>query len=136
MGAGLATREVATYLALERGLLQAIQDGDRNAVARMLDEGFGAHSAGTTDEQGKEDWLDAQFANQLKTARIYNLSVREFDGMAAVNFIVDGRRAGKGRQARARLYVVDLWDRDRLLSRYVMQSGERMAPPQKPDGRE
>jgi hypothetical protein len=135
MGAGMATREVAAFLTLERGLLQAFQDGDRDAAAHLIDEGFGAHSARTADEQGKEDWLDAQFANPLKTARVYNLSVREFDGLAAVSFILDGQRNAKGKRSHVTLYVVDLWEHERLLARYATTAGARISLPEKPDGR-
>ena len=39
---GLATRSVSTYLALERDLLDALKDGNRAAVLRLLSEDFGS----------------------------------------------------------------------------------------------
>lgn len=137
-GAGMATRSVTAYLALERKLLQAFEDGNKDAVERMLGEGFGAHKASDADEIAKEDWLAEELSRPIKSAIVQKLSVREFNDLAVVSFLLESPRVVKGKSVNTVFYVVDVWQQspNLLLTRYVSQPQGRLPVSQKPDGRE
>jgi hypothetical protein len=137
-GSGLATRSVSAYLVLERGLLEALKDGNRDAVLRMLSEKFTISSAAEIDEISAADWLQQELNSPIKTAGVRNLNVREFDDVAVVNFLLDRGRSVKGKTVTSTLYVVDVWRQSshQLLARYVSMPSRTPPIPTRPTGRE
>src|SRR5438477_8502731 len=84
---GMATRSVSAYLTLERGLLDALTTGNRDAALGMLDEGFEVRSATDADATPAADWLQGELRNSIDSATVRNLSVREFNGIAVTSFL-------------------------------------------------
>jgi len=139
-GAGAATRSVAAYLDRERGLIGALEAGQRDTVQQMLDEGFEVRSATDADATPAADWLNAELRNAKANggATVRNLAVREFDGIAVVNFLLDSTRVVNHRKTVATKYVVDVWrvNPHQLLVRYVSQPARVPPIPSRPTGRE
>ena len=67
-----------------------------------------------------------------------NLGVREYDGIAVVNFLLDSGRVVNHRKSVVTQYVVDVWRQDprRLLVRYTSQPARLPPIPTRPSGRE
>jgi hypothetical protein len=137
-GSGLATRSVSAYLALERGLLEALKDGNRDAVLRMLDEQFAVSSPIKIDETSSADWLQQESDSSFTTSGVRNLNVREFDDVAVVNFLLDRRRVVKGKSVATTFYVIDVWRQSshQLLTRYISMPRTTLPIPSRPTGRE
>jgi hypothetical protein len=135
---GLATRSVSTYLTLERDLLAALKDGNRDAVLRVLDNDFEVRFAADVDETSGSDWLRDELGSRIETAGVRNLSVREFGGIAVVSFLLDSRRVVKRKTVASTLYVIDVWRQDphQLLARYVSKPSHTPPIPSRPTGRE
>jgi len=135
---GLATRSVSNYLNLERGLLDALQAGDRGAVLQKLGPDFTFGSAADADETDAADWLNDEMRHPIETANVRNLAVREFGEVAVVSFLLDIRRAAKARAAPSTLYVVDVWQQQppQLMARYAAQPRHAPPVPARPSGRE
>ena len=122
---GLATRSVSTYLTLERGLLDSLKEGNRDAVLRILGDGFEVRSAVDQDETSAADWLQGELRNPVEAASVRNLSVREFNDIAVVNFLLDRRRVMKNKSVASTLYVIDVWRQNphQLMARPVGLTG-------------
>ena len=137
-GSGLATRSVSAYLALERGLLEALRDGNRDAVLRMLDEKFAVSSPAKIDETLSADWLQQELHSSSTNSGVRNLNVREFDDVAVVNFLLDRGRVVKGKTVTTTLYVIDVWRQSshQLLARYISMPHTTPPIPTRPTGRE
>jgi hypothetical protein len=137
-GSGLATRSVSTYLALERDLINALKDGNRAAVLRMLSEKFAVRSAAEIDETSAVEWLQRELNTPNTTATVRNLNVREFDDIAVVSFLLDSGRIIKRKTVTSTLYVVDIWRQSshQLLARYVSMPSRTPPIPTRPTGRE
>jgi hypothetical protein len=137
-GSGLATRSVSTYLTLERGLLEALKDGNREAALSLLSEKFSASSPTEIDETSAADWLQQELNNPFVTVGVRNLVVHEFDDIAVVSFLLDRRRMVKRKNVTSTLYVVDIWRQTshRLLARYVSIPSQTPPIPTRPTGRE
>ena len=135
---GLATRSVSTYLALERDLLDALKDGNRAAVLRMLSEDFVVRPAAEIDETSAADWLQHELNSPITTAGVRNLNVGEFDGIAVVSFLLDSRRIVKRETVTSTQYVVDVWRQSshQLLARYLSVPTWTPPIPTRPTGRE
>ena len=135
---GLATRSVSNYLDLERGLLEALKLGDRGSVLEKLGPDFTFRSDADVDDSVAADWLDDEMRHPIKMGNVRNLSVREFDEMAVVSFLLDIRRAGKFKAMASTLYVVDVWQQHppQLMARYVAQPRHALPVPTRPSGRE
>jgi len=130
----MATRSVSKYLGLERALQEALAQRDRNAVTQLLAEDFDVRNAASPDAVSADDWLRRELA--APRARIVrDLSVREFDDLAIVSFLLDPALAGRGA---ATLFVVDVWRRSsgKLLVRYAERAAAPSARPSRPSGRE
>jgi hypothetical protein len=135
---GLATRSVSIYLGLERRLSEALTRGDREAAQQLLGEDFAFRSAADVDETSAADWLDGELHNPTEAANVRNLSVREFNDMAVVGFLLDGHRTSKSKVATTTLYVVDVWQQNppHLMARYVAQPQHARPVSTRPTGRE
>jgi hypothetical protein len=135
---GMATRSVSAYLALERGLLDALQTGNRDAALRMLADDFEVRSATDMDGTSAVDWLQSEQASPIETAGVRNLSTREFNDIAVVSFLLDSRRVVKHKAIASTLYVVDVWRQSshQLLARYVSKPARTPPIPSRPTGRE
>ena len=132
---GMATRSVAHYLELERGLLDALARSDRAAVLARLADDFTARTPESDEVDSADDWLQRELrAPQGRSVR--DLSVREVDDLAIVSFVVD-RHAG-GRGSGAPWFVVDAWRRstDRLVARSISRPAVAAPRPTRPTGKE
>lgn len=128
-----ATRSVAHYLVLERGLAEALHERRRDAVARMLAPEFEVRSATSLDAVAAPAWLDAQLRAPAAATVVRDLAVRELGELAIVSFFLDSA-SHRG----ATLYIVDVWRRsdDRLAVRYESQPAHPLRAPSRPRGRE
>jgi hypothetical protein len=137
-GTDAATRSVSTYLALERELLDALRDGNRAAVLRMLGENFTVSSAAEIDETSAATWLQQELASPVTMAGVRNLNVRELDNIAVVNFLLDSKRIVKRKTVASTHYVIDVWHQNphQLLARYVSAPSRTPPIPTRPTGRE
>ena len=137
-GAAAATRSGATYLDLERSLVESLRAGDRTAVLGMLADDFEVYATPQADAIPVAEWLPDELRNQRLTGVVKALSVREFDDLAVVTFVLDGRRRTKGKAAARLFYVVDIWrqSKQRLLVRYLAQPSGFFRLTSKPSGRE
>ncbi len=135
---GMATRSVSNYLMLERGLLDALRSGKRDAVAGMLADGFGVRSAVSPDEMANADWLKSEADDSSTTVNVRDLTVREFGDVAVVSFLLDHRHDSKTRRTGNTDFVVDVWQQSthKLLMRNVAPSSKAAPNPSRPDGRE
>ena len=137
-GSAAATRSVATYLDLERSLVESLRAGDRAAVLGMLADDFEVYATPEADAIPVAEWLPDELRNKRLTGVVKALSVREFDDLAVVTFVLDGRRRTKGKAAARLFYVVDIWrqSKQRLLARYLAQPSGLFRLTSKPSGRE
>jgi len=115
---GMATRSVSTYLVLERGLADAIADGNREAVVRMLGDGFEVRSEDGGDALARDDWLNGQLRSGQTPALVRDLAVREFDDIAVVSFLLDSPRVAGKKKVPSTLFTVDIW---RLASNSLLE---------------
>lgn len=132
----MATRSVAQYLDLERGLAAALAEHRRDAVLQMLAPDFELRSADALDAVSAADWVGAQMRPGAPAAgRVRDLAVRELGAVAAVSFWLDSAARGKPRST---LYVVDIWNQAerKLAVRYVAQPVHPLQAPARPRGRE
>lgn len=134
----MATRSVSNYLMLERKLFHALDAGHRDAVAGMLDDGFGVRAATAQDEMATADWLKSESGDTNITSIVRDLAVREFDDVAVVSFLLDRRRNTKAKSVVATHFIVDVWRQStrRLMARYVARPDRSAPPPSRPTGRE
>ena len=86
--AGTATRAVAHYLDLERGLADAVAAGDEAAVMQRLAGDFESRPAGTLDPVEAGPWMRNEFARRTP-ARVRDLAVREAGTATIVSFVRD-----------------------------------------------
>ena len=135
---GMATRSVAAYLTLERGLVDALVEGNRDAVLRKLSEGFEIRSAGESEGIAAAAWLQSELSRPIESASVRNLSVREFGDIAVVSFLLDSRRMIKNKKVTSTLYVIDIWRQTppQLVTRYVSIPRRTSPIPMRPSGRE
>ena len=131
-----ATRSVAHYLDLERGLAEALRERRRDVAAHLLAADFEARSAESLDAVAASAWLDAQLHSPAAPTVVRDLAVRELGDLAIVSFFLDGKaRRGTGTRT---LYVVDIWRQsdERLVVRYVSEPVRPLRAPSQPRGRE
>jgi hypothetical protein len=135
---GMATRSVATYLDLERSMLDALQRGDRDAVRRILGDDFELRAADGPDGTPADAWLEGELRSRIVAGTVRDLAVREFDDIASVSFLLDSRRKVRNGQVASTLYVIDVWRQSshKLLVRYVSKPVRVPPPPARPTGRE
>ena len=137
-GAGLATRSVSQYLALERQLIESFRQADRTLVLQQLAETFEFRSASTPEAMSGVEWIESEWRDRLDAGAVRELSVREFGDTAVVSFLLDQRRVVKGRKLASTLYIVDVWSQSprRLEARYVSNTRPGGPIPARPSGRE
>lgn len=135
---GLATRSVSQYLGLERALQDGIDQHDHPAVSKLLAEGFEARTAADQDASTADAWWRRELASASHHPVVRNLSVREFDDLAIVSFLLDGRPAHAGGKAGPARFVVDVWRQSsgQLLTRYLDRPAHPPPVPARPSGRE
>jgi hypothetical protein len=135
---GLATRSVSTYLALERGLLVSLKEGNRDEVMRVLGDGFEVRSSVDMNETSAADWLQGELRNPIETAGVRNLSVHEINDIAVVSFLLDSKRVVNNKSVASTLYLVDIWSQPthQLVARYVSRPAHAAPVPARPSGRE
>jgi hypothetical protein len=134
-----APRNVAAYLDLERALVDALDAGNRDAAARLLADDFEVRSATTgSDAMPATDWLREELRTRAQAGLVREMSVREFEDIAIVTFLLDRRDVRSGKGAVTTLYVVDVWRQSshRLLVRYVSRPSRFIPDPGRPSGRE
>ena len=134
-GGGMATRSVSHYLDRERGLQDALERRDRTAVLALLADDFTLRTSATADVESGEDWLRREFAAAPSEGFVRDLSVREFEDLAVVSFLLDSARSG--RRANAVWFVVDVWrpSAHRLLTRSMTLAVGAPRKPSRPSGR-
>ena len=135
-GAGMATRSVSQYLALERSLIESLKNANRPAVLQLLGESFDLRSASTSEALSGADWLDAELRSPLQAGAVRDMAVREFGEVAVVSFLLDQRRVVQGKRQASTLYVIDVWRGQRLEARHVSRVGNGAPIPARPSGRE
>ncbi len=137
-GGGMATRSVAKYLDLERALQEGLARRDRNSVVGLLADDFEVRTAATPDAIAGDEWLRREFASSARDRIVRDLSVREFDDLAIVSFLLDRAKGPRAAGAGATLFVVDVWRQSsaRLLTRYVEHPANPPPVPSRPTGRE
>ena len=133
MGAemGMATRSVSAFLTKERSLEGAIAQGDKKTASGLLAETFEFRTGRNDVAVGREEWLMRKRNEGGEAGLIRGLSVREFQSVAVVSFVLDYR--GRSGSRRAAYLTVDVWDSatGQLQSRYV---DEMKRPPQRWNG--
>lgn len=134
----MATRSVSRYLGLERALQDGIDQHDHPAVSKLLAEAFEARTAADQDAARADAWWRRELASASHHAVVRNLSVREFDDLAIVSFLLDGRPAHAGAKAGPTRFVVDVWRQSsgQLLTRYQDRPAHPPPVPARPSGRE
>lgn len=133
---GAATRSVSRYLGLERNLEEALMRRDRPATLALLTDDFELRSATNGDAESSEVWLNREFASKQREGTVRELSVREFDDIAIVSFLID--RGQTGRPASATFFVTDVWRQStqRLLTRSITLAAGAQKRATRPSGRE
>jgi hypothetical protein len=135
-GSGLATRIVSIYLDRERGLQEALEQGQRAAAAAFLADEFTLRKSASEDVESGDDWLRREFASTPSKGLVRDLSVREVDDVAVVSFLLD--RGPAGRRTASTWFVVDVWRQStqRLLSRSMTRAVGTSTKPNRPSGKE
>jgi hypothetical protein len=123
--AGAATRSVSRYLALERGLDEALVTRNDAVLATRVDPQFEFRTPASADVRDRDAWLH-RVAHAR--ARVRDLTVKEDGEYAVVSFLADA--GGKTR------FVVDVWKGDVLISRSSAAAPEAPRAPKRPSGRE
>ena len=138
-GGMAATRGVAKYLQLERGLQDAIEAHDLDAVKRLLADDFEARPAPGSDAIAADAWLASQMRSRRGDARVVReLGLREFDDLALVSFESAPETTAGSPNRGAILFVLDVWrtSTGRLLLRYTDRERAVARPAERPSGRE
>ena len=132
---GAATRSVARYLQQERALADVIARRDRTAVAQTLADDFNARVLASPDAVDRDSWVIHEFAAPARERTVRDLTVREFDDVAVVSFLLDG---SVSRGATVTLFVVDVWRQStgKLLMRIEDRPVRPPGAPSRPTGRE
>jgi len=116
LSAHTVTRDVTEYTAREQALIAIIGDKENQQMLLLADD-FEVWSDKSRDWQSKDDWLKT--ARQQANFNIRNLSVRQMDDFAIVNFLLETTdRQGKKRSTQ---FVVDIWRQstNKLSVRYI-----------------
>ena len=104
--AATLTRSASTYQVLESRVVQALLDKDARALGQLLADDFEVWSAERSGATSRLDWQRAGFA-AAQPARIRDLTVREFGGVAVVSFLLQGTPTA--RPPSPAVFVVDIW---------------------------
>jgi len=103
IGGGLATRSVYAFQGTERNLEDALAKGDERAIKSLVSQSFQFQSA----QSGAPIDPSARPLRPRQPARILDLTLREFSGVAVVSFTLDLRAT---KDSDAPVYsVVDIW---------------------------
>ena len=134
----MATRSVSKYLQLERDLQDAIRDKNTDAVKRTLAAEFEVRSSDKADATSMDAWSLAETRSKTTNVGVRDMTVRDFDDIAAVSFFLDRKHTVKGRPVTSTSYVVDIWRQStsQLLVRYVTKPVKPVPAPIRPSGRE
>jgi hypothetical protein len=122
---GAATRPNAHYRDLEIALQDAIATRDAPAVLSRVSPQFEFRTPASADSLDRAAWLKAQ---ERRSVRIRDVSVREEGEMAVVSFLADAPRGTR--------FVVDVWKGDQLVARYAARAQEAARAPVRPTGRD
>jgi hypothetical protein len=116
-GEATLTRSASAYQALELSLLQAVANRSRAELDRILSEDFEVWSAEKAGPLSRQDWETAALVARGREPRIRELTVREFDDLAIVSFLLDD---GPVSGSTTTVFVVDIWNQSakRLRVRY------------------
>ena len=122
-------------------LVDALETRNRDAAARLLADDFELRSATTgSDATSATDWLQQELRTRAQAGMVREMSVREYEDIAVVTFLLDRRdaRPGKGAVTVTTLYVVDVWRQSshRLLARHVSRPSRFIPYAGRPSGRE
>ena len=133
---GAATRSVSRYLGLERSLEESLMRRDLPAAAALLADDFELRSATNVDTESSEVWLKREFASRQHEGIVRELSVREFDDIAIVSFLLD--KGPTSRPVSATFFVTDVWRQStqRLLARSIALAADAQKRATRPSGRE
>jgi hypothetical protein len=117
---GTLTRSADHYKGLETDLLEAQQDKNKEAVARLVSDDFEIWSAEHDSATPRRVWEQGWMRGNISWFRIRNISVREFGDLAIVSFLLD-RRGQAGNAPLPATYVIDVWNQSasKLVVRYV-----------------
>ena len=134
----MATRSVSKYLQLERDLQDAIRDKNADAVKRVLAADFEVRSADKADATSMGAWLQAEMRDKITNVGVRDMTVRDFDDIAAVSFFLDRKHTVNGKPVTSTSYVVDIWrhSTSQLLVRYFTKPVKLVPAPTRPSGRE
>lgn len=114
------TRDVTEYTSREQALIAFIGDKENQQMPLLADD-FEVWSDKSRDWQSKDDWLKA--ARQQINFNIRNLSVRQMDDFAIVNFLLE--TTARLDKKRSTQFVVDIWRQstNKLSVRYISNIG-------------
>jgi len=116
LSAHTVTRDVTEYTAREQALIAIIGDKENQQMPLLADD-FEVWSDKSRDWQSKDDWLKT--ARQQTNFNIRNLSVRQMDDFAIVNFLLE--TTDRQDKKRSTQFVVDIWRQstNKLSVRYI-----------------
>ena len=131
----MATRTVTKYLALERGLLEAIAQQNSDAANRILGADFESRTPDNQEPVTREDWIKSAFNHAQSRGQIRDLSATETDGMTLVSFVLEMKT---GKNKAVSYFIIDAWQQstDQLLVRYQVRPAHQPKNTERPDGRE
>lgn len=119
-----ATKQVTTFTAIERQMVQAVQKKDKAALQAMLTENCNIYSPDADPLDG-QDWVDSVMSKDfvLKTFMMRQMYVTDLGNAAVVSYDRIQESTYKGQNDGGEFYVVDLWQKDgenwKLANRYV-----------------
>jgi hypothetical protein len=104
----------------------------------MLADDFDVRVAASPDALDADTWLRREWALPPRERMVRDLSVREFDDLAVVSFLLDAVPSQRAGSVGATLFVVDVWRQSsgRLLARHVERPFAVPPRPPRPSGRE
>ena len=135
-----ATRQVTLFTGLEKQVLEGIQKKDESSLKQLLADDFEIWTP-NGDPIALEDWLPVVLGKKysLKSFRINQMSVRDFEDTVVVKFMRSQKAAFQGKDDSGEYFVVDVWrkagDSWKLSDRYVSKI-RAAALPSKPAGKE
>lgn len=129
------TRLVSKYMQAENKLFQALQGDNRAGLEKLLAPGFEAWTAEKTSPTPRDAWMQV-FLGNLKSFRIRNMAVHDYGDLAVVSFLLDRSGAQNRKPMTPVLFVVDVWQHEKLAVRYASSPANPAPAEDKPTGKE
>lgn len=122
-----ATRQVTLFTGLEKQMLQAVQNKDRAALEKMMEDDCFI-SIPKADPLDCADWIDSVVTKDfaLKSFAVRHVSVTDLGDSALVNYEREQQATHGAKNLSGEFFVLDLWRRHgeswKLASRYVSKT--------------